>query len=95
MELSLLANCLLSSIELIISLCPLSIIKKSHIHVFVIFHQRLIIKKEKKIYLRFLIALTIIKKMMTKQIPLIMKIVLEKKYMLASKYLFTLQRIAE
>lgn len=47
MELSLLANCLLSSIELIISLCPLSIKKKSHIHVFVIFHQRLIIKKEK------------------------------------------------
>lgn len=47
MELSLLANCLLSSIELIISLCPLSIKKKSRIHVFVIFHQRLIIKKEK------------------------------------------------
>lgn len=47
MELSLLANCLLSSIELIISLCPLSIKKKSHIIVFVIFHQRLIIKKEK------------------------------------------------
>lgn len=47
MELSLLANCLLSSIELIISLCPLSIIKKITYTCIVIFHQRLIIKKEK------------------------------------------------
>lgn len=48
MELSLLANCLLYQALNWLSVCVrYQFKKKSHIHVFVIFHQRLIIKKEK------------------------------------------------